>query len=286
MKKIIFFEIGARRGAKLLHDLGNRISYYGFEPEKKQADRLESKLNRESPFREHKVFDIAVMGEEKEYTLYLTKHGGCNSIFEPNYKVINKFSARENDFRPFYEHYAPAGQTTIKATTLDKLCSREDIKQIDYLQLDTQGSELPILHGASDILKNTFLINAEMRMLECYKNEAMFYDICALLYKKGFRMIGLPEIKYTNRKPVNYKKVNETGELFSFDGIFINESLLKTADEENLEKYITLLSKFEYYSLAIDIGKDFLKNNQSMLIKEVVNNLEVELKQFSPKKRY
>ena len=57
-------------------------------------------------------------------------------------------------FESFPEYDEILNQVTeVECITVDALMTEENIRRIDYLKVDTEGSELPILHGAKDSFK-------------------------------------------------------------------------------------------------------------------------------------
>jgi len=50
----------------------------------------------------------------------------------------------------------------VKTSTLDNFCNENDVKNITILKIDVEGSELKVLNGAREILKNTKLIQIEI----------------------------------------------------------------------------------------------------------------------------
>ncbi len=80
----------------------------------------------------------------------------------------------------------------LKSTTLPTLLKREniDIKKYQALVMDTQGSELLILKGAEDILKNFLYIKTEAPDFESYVGCCLIEDISTYLASFGFREIS------------------------------------------------------------------------------------------------
>lgn len=79
----------------------------------------------------------------------------------------------------------------LKSSTLTNLVKREkiDIKKYQALVLDTQGSELLILKGASELLKNFRYIKTEAPDFESYLGCCLIQDISNFLIGFGFNEI-------------------------------------------------------------------------------------------------
>ena len=66
----------------------------------------------------------------------------------------------------------------IDATTLDNLYHQSIIRELDFLKIDVQGSELDILHGGRDIINDNILgIQIEAEFKQLYKSQPLFAEI-------------------------------------------------------------------------------------------------------------
>ncbi len=79
----------------------------------------------------------------------------------------------------------------VQTTTLDRWAENNKIDHIDFIWLDTQGSELSILKNAPKILKTVKAILTEVEFIEAYKNQPLFSDVKAWMQAHGFRLAAL-----------------------------------------------------------------------------------------------
>ena len=78
----------------------------------------------------------------------------------------------------------------MESITLDSLIIRENINEkYDALVLDTQGSELLVLEGATNLLNEIKYIKTEVADFEAYQNGCQFKDIDIFLANYGFKQI-------------------------------------------------------------------------------------------------
>jgi FkbM family methyltransferase len=78
--------------------------------------------------------------------------------------------------------------TTLDAVVLDK----GEVPGPDFLSIDTQGSELDILHGSSRLLGTTILaVHAEVEFHPLYDGQPLFGDICHFLAKHNFDLVDI-----------------------------------------------------------------------------------------------
>ena len=88
----------------------------------------------------------------------------------------------------------------VKATTLDNIFEKFNMKRIHILKIDVEGAEVDVLIGGKKALKKT-----EKIVLECHSDE-LREKVKKLLFDRGFKEIThknkfLPNILYfINRK--------------------------------------------------------------------------------------
>ena len=79
-----------------------------------------------------------------------------------------------------------------------------------YLKMDTQGSELEVLRGATRVLDGISLVEVELSLLAVYESAPVFGDVYAVLAQHGFAPIAFEGVLDDT----------ETGEMLQADGIF------------------------------------------------------------------
>jgi 2-O-methyltransferase len=80
------------------------------------------------------------------------------------------------------------GSIDVLSHTLDDILL-SDSRQYDGLVMDTQGSELLVLKGASTVLQRFKYIKTEAADFEMYKGAATCTDLINFLSKFGFRLV-------------------------------------------------------------------------------------------------
>ncbi len=93
--------------------------------------------------------------------------------------------------------------------TLDFLVAKRKLKNIDFIKIDTQGSELNILKGGKKTVSKAEFILLETQNLE-YNDKAPFTeDVVIAMKSYGFRLFDILETHYLS-----------SGELFQVDLLF------------------------------------------------------------------
>ena len=119
------------------------------------------------------IYDTALSNYSGSARFYKTQKQQCSSLLKPNKKILHnrkdiiKYSTIE-----------------VEVDTLDNILGH--LSHIDYLKLDTQGSEYEILQGAKNLLKVTDKIKCEVEFTEWYEGQKLEKDVIKLLSEYGF----------------------------------------------------------------------------------------------------
>ena len=102
---------------------------------------------------------------------------------------------------------------------MDRQIAGVDLERVDFIKLDTQGSELDILHGAAETLGRGVLgIEVEVEFVEMYLGQPLFRDVDRHLNSMGFELIDLCNILYGRR--VTPVKQHSAPRLFAADALY------------------------------------------------------------------
>lgn len=117
--------------------------------------------------------------------------------------------------------------------TLDQVAS-ETGNPIEFLTMDTQGSELDILMGGADVAKRQLIgFISEVEFEPIYRDQPLFGDIHGWARAQGFRLINLkiPQIDWSPvRMPVGWCG---KGELLFGDALFLKSPARIAADHDD-----------------------------------------------------
>jgi FkbM family methyltransferase len=103
---------------------------------------------------------------------------------------------------------------TVKLERLDKLAAGLMPAAAKILiKIDTQGYELEVLHGATNLLPRAVAIQLEMSLVPLYEGAPAFVDVISFMQSLGFELFGLvPGFKDQNN-----------GRLLQADGFFVRD---------------------------------------------------------------
>jgi FkbM family methyltransferase len=115
--------------------------------------------------------------DDAEYVFHVASNGDSSSILE--------FS----DHKDIWPDVHMTGQLMLKSITLDSLLERlGDGHEYQALVMDTQGSELLVLKGATKSLRRFEFIKTEAADFESYVNCARVDELTSYLFPFGFRL--------------------------------------------------------------------------------------------------
>lgn len=215
-------DVGAMGGLQAeWKDIGDEIRTVGFEPDEREFSKLSSSPNR-------LYLNVALSEKSEQLKFYVLYKPGTSSVYRPNFKLLREFPKVER-FEIISEVVIPAS----KVDSLDSALRKHEILDVDFLKLDTQGSELPILAGSQDYLRNSILgLKVEVEFLELYEGQPLFAELDAYLREQGFQLMDLRRMYW---KRNDYTHFVGKGQLVFGDALYLKKhdyffELLKNSD--------------------------------------------------------
>ena len=117
----------------------------------------------------------------------LNKRPQSSSMYEPDKKSLTIYGFKEKDFHLFDVEKTEM----VECDTLSSSLKELNINTLDYLKIDTQGSELDILKGSLDLLETITGIEVEVEFAELYKNQPLFEEVHTFLKENKFELFDL-----------------------------------------------------------------------------------------------
>ena len=123
--------------------------------------------------------------ENRNYTFNIAKN--------PTVSSLNKFSNNIDQSWPGYKeaHCTVIKKIKVRGITLEKYCKKNKIKKINYLHIDTQGSDLKVLKGLKGlihIVDQGVLEAAINKKSSLYQKNHTIYDVKKFLKKKNLKL--------------------------------------------------------------------------------------------------
>jgi len=189
--KIIALDVGAQGGFNSDNFFSKKYNLFFeeilVEPIKSEADKLESKF----------IIKKGLWSKKEKRKLYILDNRlGSSSMYEPNELNFDLHDIEQEDF----DNYNVTRTTEIECDTIDSQLSELNIKNLDYLKIDTQGAELEILKGLGSY--RPLLLKIEVQFFSMYKDVPSWYKLVNYLSDLNYVLIDLKDIgSHSSRIP-------------------------------------------------------------------------------------
>lgn len=194
----IVFDVGANVGSwsREVLDFYPNVQLKCFEPGPEAHNILNNIFQR---FNNVEVFNLGlgIADEEREFYVYPGIASGGTTLFE----------------RPVFSGF-PHQKIKIKIVSLDSFCNLKKFNKIDFLKIDSEGSELFIIKGASSLIKNKKINFIQFEYGGTYRDAKItLKELYSLLNKNNYLVFrifkkGLIHIPHWSEDLENYKYSN------------------------------------------------------------------------------
>ncbi len=266
----VLIDIGARRGFHPIFNNLKSIIKIGFEPEKKECDLLNSNKNNNEYY-----YPVALSDAEQKILFYNSKNLGASGLLKPNYDYFSRFAGAEN--------LEITSKDEVQTTTLDNFSKLNQINDLDFMKIDTEGFDLMILKGAEEIIKNFCLgVQSEVYFNPVRENLPYFGKIHELMEEYGLNLYVLEPLKNGKRKYIEKKNIHpfSYGQILSGEAIFLRDPFKKNKRDSfrfqwNIEKYKKLIFLYEIFNLD-DSAYELIEflDRENLLSENEIRNLK------------
>lgn len=171
--RLMHLDIGSRGGSlEVVQKYSDFFETIMCEPEKKEAENL-----RKQGF---KVIDKPLFRESTEVPFYETRMPDASSIYKPHGPYMDFY----NPDPTYLFLYDTVKETTMTCSTISQELSKLKVLELDFLKIDTQGSELDILMGLGDY--QPLIIITEIQYLPMYDDMPNAYKVCQYFFDSGY----------------------------------------------------------------------------------------------------
>lgn len=258
----VIMDVGARYGMHpSWRGYKGKMKYLMFEPDTAEAERLRSKLDAEV----FEIFETALDSREGERPFYLLKHRGLSSFLKPD--------LGSECFRRLKPGQAEIERVvTLKTRTIDALMAEKGI-QVDFLKVDTEGTEHDVIEGAAGQLGECVLgVRSSCNFQPCFIGQKLFSETHDFLLSRDFvllnldyRGLGYPRLGlYRKPDPIEPEDFRY-GILVAADGVWIRRpdwcAKRFGADPDAHDLAILKLTHFCMLNNGPDVGIDLLREH-------------------------
>jgi FkbM family methyltransferase len=195
---LVLFDIGVSRGIdRLWSTFGDDLRVWGFDPLVREIERLtglglphhtyEAAFVGFPPYRARRSAGAGGPAETRHDQSYLR----TSAVWA--LEVLNMDWTRETD------NSGAEVVLTDRVVAIDRYCAEAGIKTIDYLKIDTDGSDYEVLLGAERMLTDGILgVQVEVQFHGAVDREAnLFSTIDLFLRERGFSLFDLDLWRYS-----------------------------------------------------------------------------------------
>ena len=180
-RKKIGFDVGACKGESIPKFKGfDKI--YAFEPAPYVFDILTKKYKNDLRIECHQ---IAISDEDSYRSFNYHNHYGYSSFLEIDKE--GEFAKKCQKEDPGFDDVALVFDVQTKR--LDTFMQENHIEHIDFLKIDTQGTDLNVIKSLGKMINKVDIIEAEVHIKPLYKNSFHKEEIIDFMKKNNFNLI-------------------------------------------------------------------------------------------------
>ena len=251
--KLVALDVGAQggffHGSIFSEKYNNFFSPIVVEPIEDEAKKLLK--------RNYKVISKGLWSDKCVKKLYvLGNRSGSSSMYKPNKNTFDLYGLKKKNFSLF----DISKEVDVKCSTAEDSLNKLDVKNLDFLKIDTQGSELEILKGLGRYLP--LMMKIEVQIIPMYENVPSWGELMNYLYKLNYMTCEWIEIgSHATRTPAE------------MDMIFIPNYLTqegKKIIQTREKQFISLMLIFGHIKLLQDISTklNFSSNYEIQKLKD------------------
>jgi FkbM family methyltransferase len=254
---LIVVDGGARNGPQPFPELAANICFHCFEPSPQSTASVGGAITetaRRGERGEMVVYPVALAERSGTQTLHMTRGPGSTSCLRPSADVKQRFP-----LDLWSDSFEVVKELQVPSVSLADLAVQADLNWIDFLKLDTQGSELAILQGMGERLRHVGVIETEMMFLKLYDNQPAWWELAAHIEQHGFQLVDLQWSHSARRFHVDPALPPRSYRLVWGDAVFVSVHP-GLSDTQRLRQAIFLAS-LGYLDPALDLAQ---KSSASM----------------------
>ena len=238
-----------------------------FEPDPREYEILKSRAGKNLI-----VLNSALSDSVNAVDFNLCRAQKVSSVYLPNHAFLSKF--------PDPEDYQVMKTIRIKTDTLDNQLKANGIAEIDFMKIDTQGTELPILKGSVDYLYNAIGLEIEVEFAQLYKHQPLFNEVDTFVRENDFELFDIKRHFWKRNGSIN--TCGQKGQLVCGDALYFKTPeqvvLMKNITQEKIIRSICAYLVYGYLDLAQALFNN--ANSKGLLAKEAHDKVVLILSKY------
>lgn len=221
----------------------------GFEPDEREYENLEKRAGQNI-----KYLKAFLYSEAREIKFHLNRKQMTSSMFRPNGIFLRQF--------PETERLDVFSEIMLKTDTLDHQLEVNKIRDVDFIKIDTEGSEFFILQGAVDAMRRgIFGFEIEVEYASLHEGQPQFSDVDTFMKKQNFYLFDLKNYYW---KRTEGRRLGKTrGQIVFADTLYLRtpEAVVaiieSIADKEQAKakalKTFAICALYGYFDYAMEL---------------------------------
>jgi len=220
----IIFDVGAHNGSSIdrFSKLFGKPQIFAFEPNNDLYIRMKDKFQDKNIHISNKV--LGKQNGTVEFNIHNSSTGSSSLLdFNPDLSFASRRKLTSTN----------VDKVKVEMTTLDDEVNRRELEKIDYLKIDTQGTELDVLRGAEESLKlqKIDFIEFEIILTPTYLNMPKWSETLNYLLNFNYHLIALSnDGRFFNLGPYDTLLNPE----LQIDVIFVSEKVNEILNKRRL----------------------------------------------------
>ena len=202
----------------------------GFEPSPEMYEKLKDLESDNAHYLPY------ALGDGTEQTLKVCRAPGMTSLLEPDMELLTHFHG-------FDDWAIVEERLPIQTHRLDDI---EEISDIDFIKIDTQGAEYQIIEAGQKKITNAVAMHVELSFKPIYHGEKSFAEVDLLVNKLGFSLHTMAQINRRAFRPMIFNNSIFDGlhHILQIDALYIKD--FKNLDELSPGKLRSLAAILHY----------------------------------------
>ena len=250
---MVVIDAGGRYG---LHPTWKRydgeLDYYLFEPDLQEANRLIQKYKKRTAEVRVEAMALGAKSGDLKINILRNKAMSTSTVRNPVSALFTGERRQEVD---------TVDVINVPMVTIDEYADENNLN-VDFLKLDTEGSEYEILNGSTKQLERNILgVRSEVAFDHIFQGKEIFSDIHALMLQKGFFLLNLDYLGQGDYQREEVAASGRFGILTACDAVWLRrfESFLdqKGAEKDAILKVLKVAA-FCFHNFAPDVALKLL----------------------------
>lgn len=281
ISELTFVDVGAKDKLEFIKELKSITTLHAFEPNPDEYNKLKTRYKNKI-FKGLHINKKGLSDFNGIAEFNVTKHNSMSSLLDTDVENYEKHFGNYSEFNSWRDNIKVEKKINVELLTVDDYFQNNP-NGIDFLKIDTQGSELSILRGAGNLLrdKKINVIKVEVSTIPIYKNQALFSEIDVFMREHGYVLVDFIAYRDEVKLALKSQKAHYAP---SGDAIYVLDShsndtktciskslVLSWLGYKSLSKNLLNTTKLNEKELSIVLS--FSKNSKLLVFKTIIKNV-------------